>query len=53
MDDSMESALRFIAEELKTNPDADRMKLIEKASREYNLSPMQEEFLTSKYLTES
>ncbi len=50
MDESMEKALRAIAEELKENPDADRMKLIEKVSRDCNLTPVQEEFLASKYL---
>jgi len=50
MDDSMEKALRLIAEELKENPAADKLKLIEKVSRECDLTPVQTEFLTDKYL---
>ncbi|HOK02133.1 MAG TPA: hypothetical protein PKX79_04870 [Spirochaetota bacterium] len=50
MDDSMEKAIRFISEELKENPSADRLKLIERAGREFNLSPIQTEFLTEKFV---
>lgn len=50
MDESMEKALRAIAAELKENPGADRLKLIEKVSRDCNLTPVQTEFLTDKYL---
>jgi hypothetical protein len=50
MDDSMEKALRQMAEELKDNPAQDKLKLIEKVSRDCNLTPVQTEFLTDKYL---
>ncbi len=50
MDESMEKALRLISEELKENPAQDKLKLIEKASRECNLTPVQTEFLSDKYL---
>ena len=50
MDDSMEKALRYISEELKDHPEADKMKLVEKVSREFNLTPIQTEFLTDKYI---
>ena len=46
----MEEAIRFISLELKDNPDADRAKLIEKASQQFDLDPVQEEFLLNKFV---
>ncbi len=47
---SMEEAIRFISLELKDNPDAEKVKLIEKASQQFDLTPMQTEFLLNKYV---
>ncbi len=52
MDPSMENAFRFISAELKENPGVDRSALIDEASRKYDLSPMQTEFLINKYILE-
>ena len=47
---AMENAIRFISMELKDNPDADKTKLIDEASRNFDLTPMQTEFLLNKYV---
>jgi hypothetical protein len=47
----IEDAIRFISTELKSNPKADKAKLIEKAASKFDLSPLQSEFLLSKYVT--
>ncbi|MFH0974447.1 MAG: hypothetical protein V1874_01545 [Spirochaetota bacterium] len=49
-DKSMEETIRFISAELNANPDADRIKLIEKASQEFDLNPLQTDFLMNKYV---
>ena len=46
----MESAIKYIGQELKVNPDADKNKLIEVASQKFDLTPLQGEFLVTKYL---
>lgn len=46
--DTMEKAIRQISEILRETPDADKLKLIEDASRQFNLNPLQTEFLTNK-----
>ena len=46
----LEDAVRFISLELQDNPDADRVKLIEKASQQFDLNPIQTEFLMNKYV---
>lgn len=51
MDSSIEDAMRFISAELMENPKADRLKLIEEACQRFDLNPMQGEFLTSKFVT--
>jgi hypothetical protein len=51
MDSSIEDAMRFISAELKENPNADRLKLIEDACQRFNLNPMQGDFLTDKFVT--
>ena len=53
MDDSIRDAVKFISDELRDNPTADRLKLIDEASKRFDLNPLQEEFLTSRFLTES
>ena len=47
---AMEDAIRYISCELKDNPETDKLKLIEKASQQFDLSPMQTEFLINKYV---
>ena len=47
---NIEDAVRFIGTELRDNPDADLVQLIEQASQQYDLNPMQQEFLTNKYI---
>ena len=46
-------AVRFIGGELKHNPDADKSKIIEEASRKFDLNPMQTEFLINKFIFSS
>ena len=46
----MEEAVRYISVELKSNPDADRNILIEKASQQFDLNPLQSEFLLNKFV---
>jgi hypothetical protein len=52
MDKSIEDAFRFIGTELKENPDADRMRIIELASQKFDLTPVQTEFLINKFILE-
>ncbi len=50
MDDSIREAVKFIGLELKSNPDLDRVKLVNEAAQKYDLNPMQTEFLTNKFI---
>ena len=50
MDKSMEDAIRFISYELLDNPGTDIAKLIEKASQQFDLTPIQTEFLVNKFI---
>ena len=50
MDDNINEAIKFVGGELKLNPDADKLKLINEASLKFDLNPMQTEFLTNKIL---
>ncbi len=50
MDDSIRNAVKFIGEELKANPEADKAALIEQACQQFDLNPMQGEFLINKFL---
>lgn len=50
MDDSIREAVRFIGTELKSNPDLDKVKLVNQAAQKYDLNPMQTEFLTNKII---
>jgi hypothetical protein len=49
-DKSMEETIRFISTALKDNPDADRIKLIEQASQNFDLNPLQTDFLMNKFV---
>ncbi len=51
MDDSIREAMKFISENLKDNPGMDRLKLIDEASKKFDLNPMQQEFLTNKFIS--
>ncbi len=48
MEDAIREALRFVGVELRENPSADRLKLIDEAAQKFDLNPMQTEFLTDK-----
>jgi hypothetical protein len=48
MDESIKNAVKYISEILKENPGTDKLKLIDEASKKFDLNPMQTEFLTNK-----
>jgi hypothetical protein len=50
MEESMKNAIRYISEQLKDEPEYNKNKLVEEASRKYDLSPLQTEFLLNKYV---
>jgi hypothetical protein len=39
------AAVKWIDEQLRDNPSVDRVKLVDEASRRFDLSPLDEEFL--------
>jgi hypothetical protein len=41
----IKAAVRWIDEQLRDNPSVDRVKLVDEASRRFDLSPLDEEFL--------
>ncbi len=41
----IKQAVQWIYEQLHDHPDADRMKLVDEASRRFDLSPLDEDFL--------
>jgi len=41
----IKQAIKWIDEQLHDHPDADRMKLVDEASRRFDLSPLDEDFL--------
>jgi len=45
----LQRAIRWISDRLQDNPTADRWALIDTASRQFGLSPRQEEFLHHMY----
>jgi len=47
---ALEDAIRLISLELKDNPKADKVALIERVSQQFNLNPLQCEFLMNKYV---
>lgn len=51
MDDAIAKAVRYVGSELKENPSADKSKLINEAAQKFDLTPLQEEFLTNKILS--
>ncbi len=44
-DAALKRAIEWMSDRLKEEPDANRGELIDQASREFGLSPLQEEFL--------
>ena len=50
MDDTMKKAVKYISDILKETPDIDKLKLVEDTSRQFDLNPMQTEFLTNKII---
>ncbi len=50
MDDSLQNAVRYISDSLKDDPGANMLSLIEEVSGKFDLNPMQQEFLTQKFL---
>ena len=47
----IKQAVKWIDDQLIDNPHADRLKLVDQASRRFDLSPLDEEFLI-RHLTE-
>ena len=50
MEESMKNAVKYISDQLKDDPEYNKNKLVEEASRKYDLSPLQTEFLLNKYV---
>jgi transcription initiation factor IIF auxiliary subunit len=50
MEESMKNAIRYISEQLNDEPDYNKNKLIEEASKKFDLTPLQTEFLLNKYV---
>ena len=50
MDDSIKGAVLFIGVELKENPVQNKNELIDRASKKFDLNPLQTEFLINKFL---
>lgn len=50
MDESLSDAVKYISDVLLSSPDVDIVKLVEEASQKFDLNPMQEEFLTGKFI---
>ena len=48
--DHIKQALDWIVERLRDDSSSDRVKLIDEASRKFDLSPLQAEFLFSKLI---
>jgi len=42
----IKQAVKWIDDQLRDNPRADRLKLVDQAARRFDLSPLDEEFLT-------
>jgi hypothetical protein len=41
----IKQAIKWIDEQIQDNPDADRVKLVDEASRRYDLTPLDTDFL--------
>jgi len=41
----IKQAVRWVEDQLRDNPGADRVKLVDEASRRFDLSPLDEDFL--------
>ncbi len=49
-DNAIQEAVKYIGLELRDHPETDKAKLIEEASRRFDLNPLQTEFLINKFL---
>lgn len=47
--DAIRSALKWLSERRREDPDAPRLKLIEEAALRFDLSPVETEFLTNSW----
>jgi len=50
MEESMKNAIKYISDQLKDEPECSKSQLIEEASRRFDLTPLQTEFLLNKYV---
>lgn len=50
MEESMKNAIKYISEQLKDDPEYNKNDLVDEASRKFDLSPLQTEFLINKYV---
>jgi hypothetical protein len=48
-DAALQRAVQWMSDRLKEEPDANRAQLIDQASREFGLTPLQEEFLYRQF----
>ena len=44
-EDAIRAAVKWIEEQLVANPNADRLQLVDEASRRFDLTPLDEDFL--------
>lgn len=51
MKGALEAAIRWIGSALRENPGADRLKLVDRASVQFGLSPKDGEFLVREFVT--
>ena len=50
MNDSLKKAIEFISDNIKRMPDKDISKIIDRASKKFDLNPKQQEFLIKKFV---
>ncbi|MCZ7626850.1 MAG: hypothetical protein C3F12_09975 [Candidatus Methylomirabilota bacterium] len=48
-DRALERAIEWLSERIEEQPESNRGKLIDEASKEFNLTPLQEEFLYRQF----
>ncbi|MFA5517697.1 MAG: hypothetical protein WDA74_00425 [Spirochaetota bacterium] len=50
MEESMKNAIKYISDQLKDEPGHNKNDLVDEASKKFDLSPLQTEFLINKYV---
>jgi len=50
MDDTLEKAITYYSNRLSDEPNINKQELLEKTSQEFNLTPVQEEFILNKFV---